>query len=292
MSCCFISPFTVLRRSTSFLISLGRIPNSRLESGISGISSCSSSCYHRNNMVSLRWHFVERCQINVGTHTHTPHSSSASVAPVSAQWWSRYWTPGWLTGTGCWSRAAAQTCHKNLEKKTIRDVSNTDKWDKIETNKKKKIQTYQLWDPTLNLQRRRPFSSACLSPPPPPLLLQPEDKQQVIGGGGFADRRHAWLHFYHFQLGLFERRLIRNNVVFLVEGVKQEELVPLGATAHQSPGLRRRSRRGGVMIRRIKKNPNLIWRKQTVRPWCCQRCWWSAGPEAARSAHTSSAGSA
>lgn len=46
--------------------------------------------------------------------------------------------------------------------------------------------------------------------------------------------------FYHFQLGLFEGGFIGNNVVFLVEGVKQEELIPLRATAHQSARLRRR----------------------------------------------------
>lgn len=45
------------------------------------------------------------------------------------------------------------------------------------------------------------------------------------------------LQFYHFQLGLLERGFIWNNVVFLMEGVEQEELVPLGATAHQSTGL-------------------------------------------------------
>lgn len=44
MSCCFISCLTCLRRSTSFLISFGKIPISRSESGISGISSDSSSC--------------------------------------------------------------------------------------------------------------------------------------------------------------------------------------------------------------------------------------------------------
>lgn len=121
MSCCFISCLTCLRRSTSFLISLGRIPISRLESGISGISSWSSSCYHRNNTVSVCWHFAEHCYRSPSSvpqvNTHTPHSFSASCEPLSARWWSRYWTPGWLRGTGCWSQATAQTCHKNLQKK-------------------------------------------------------------------------------------------------------------------------------------------------------------------------------
>lgn len=47
---------------------------------------------------------------------------------------------------------------------------------------------------------------------------------------------------HHSQLGLFEGGFVRNNVVFLMEGVKQEELVPLGATAHQGPGLWRKHR--------------------------------------------------
>lgn len=47
---------------------------------------------------------------------------------------------------------------------------------------------------------------------------------------------------HHSQLGLSEGGFIRNNVVLLMEGVKQEELVPLGAPAHQSPGLWRKHR--------------------------------------------------
>lgn len=135
MSCCFINCLTCLRRSTSFLISLGRIPNSRFESGISGISSWSSSCYHRNNTVSVKMTLCGHCQIYIGsatgTQAHTPHSFSASIEPLSAQWWSKYWTPGWLKDTGCWSQATAQTCHKNLQKKR-EGFQKTDKWDKIE----------------------------------------------------------------------------------------------------------------------------------------------------------------
>lgn len=68
------------------------------------------------------------------------------------------------------------------------------------------------------------------------------------------------LQVYHFQLGLFERGFIWNNVVFLMEGVKQEELVPLGATALQSTGLWSSHRRRRVMT---KKNQNFIFLRLT-----------------------------
>lgn len=42
-SCCFISCLTCFLRSTSFRISLGKMPMSKLGSGSSGICSCSSS---------------------------------------------------------------------------------------------------------------------------------------------------------------------------------------------------------------------------------------------------------
>lgn len=48
---------------------------------------------------------------------------------------------------------------------------------------------------------------------------------------------------YRFQLGLFEGGFVGDDVVFVVEGVKQQELVPLRATAHQSARLQRRSRK-------------------------------------------------
>ncbi len=51
----------------------------------------------------------------------------------------------------------------------------------------------------------------------------------------------VWL--YSFKLGLFQGGFVGDNVVFVVEGVKQEELVPLRATAHQSTRLQRRSRK-------------------------------------------------
>lgn len=114
--------------------------------------------------------------------------------------------------------------------------------------KKKKIQSYQLWDPAPNLQHRWPFSSACLSPQHLRLLLQPEEKQQNSQGcKGCKQKQCDCLQFHHFQLGLFEGGFIGNNVVFLMEGVKQEKLVPLRATAHQSTGLWRNHRRQCVI---------------------------------------------
>lgn len=117
-----------------------------------------------------------------------------------------------------------------------------------EKKKKKEIQSYQLWDPAPNLQHRRPFSSACLSPQHLHLLLQPEEKQQNSQGcKGRKQKLCDSLQFHHFQLGLFEGGFIGNNEVFLMEGVKQEKLVPLRATAHQSPGLWRNHGKQCVM---------------------------------------------
>lgn len=118
----------------------------------------------------------------------------------------------------------------------------------------KKIQTYQLWGPALNLQHRRPFSSASLSPRPLCLLLQPEGKTPPVTGGGCTQTEDTRgpLQFYHFQLSLSERGFVWNDVVFLVEGVKQEELVPLGATAHQGAGLWRSHQRRRVTTKASK----------------------------------------
>lgn len=214
MSCCFISCLTCLRRSTSFLISLGRIPISRLKSGISGISSWSSSCYHRNNTVTVLTLFWALLSISVqcatGEHAHTPHSFYASCEPLSAQWWSRYWTPGWLRGTGCWSQAAAQTCHKNLQKKYSEGFQEPTNETPMRQNrpKKKKIQSYQLWDPAPNLQHRWPFSSACFSPQHLRLLLQPEEKQQ--NSQGCTDANRNCVTIFNFTV---------SSWVFLKEGL-------------------------------------------------------------------------
>lgn len=51
------------------------------------------------------------------------------------------------------------------------------------------------------------------------------------------------VHLYHLQLGLSERRFVRDDVVFVVEGMKQQELVPLRAAAHQSTRLQGRDRK-------------------------------------------------
>lgn len=37
---------------------------------------------------------------------------------------------------------------------------------------------------------------------------------------------------YSVQMGLFKGRFVRDNKVFVVEGMKQQELVPLRATTH------------------------------------------------------------
>ena len=42
---------------------------------------------------------------------------------------------------------------------------------------------------------------------------------------------------YGLLLGLPERGLVRHNVVLVVEGVQQQEFVPLGAAAHQGTRL-------------------------------------------------------
>lgn len=55
------------------------------------------------------------------------------------------------------------------------------------------------------------------------------------------------LLLYHFELGLFKGRFVRDNVVFVMEGMEQKELIPLRATAHQSTRLWRRSRRNQVI---------------------------------------------
>lgn len=47
---------------------------------------------------------------------------------------------------------------------------------------------------------------------------------------------------YRFHLNLFEGGFIRYNEVLIMEGVKQQELVPFSATTHQRTGLQRRSR--------------------------------------------------
>lgn len=52
----------------------------------------------------------------------------------------------------------------------------------------------------------------------------------------------VWL--YQFHLGLSEGQFVRDDVVFVVEGVKQEELIPLRAATHQSTGLSRRHKKG------------------------------------------------
>lgn len=48
---------------------------------------------------------------------------------------------------------------------------------------------------------------------------------------------------YRLHLGLLEGGFVRDNVVFVMESMKQQELVSLRATAHQSTRLRKRSRK-------------------------------------------------
>ena len=81
MSCCFISCLTCLRLSTSFLISLGRIPISRSESGISGISSDSSSCYHGNKSWNF---FLWKQKVHLGLrHTSVPGYQESECYPIN-----------------------------------------------------------------------------------------------------------------------------------------------------------------------------------------------------------------
>lgn len=47
---------------------------------------------------------------------------------------------------------------------------------------------------------------------------------------------------HHLQLGLFEGRFVRDNVVFVMEGMKQQELISLRPTTHQSTRLTKRSK--------------------------------------------------
>ena len=48
---------------------------------------------------------------------------------------------------------------------------------------------------------------------------------------------------YRLQLGLFEGGFVRDNVVLIMEGVKQQELIPLSAATHQSTRLQRNNRK-------------------------------------------------
>lgn len=45
---------------------------------------------------------------------------------------------------------------------------------------------------------------------------------------------------YHFHLGLSKGGFVGDDVVFVVEGMKQQELIPLRATAHQRTRLQRK----------------------------------------------------
>lgn len=55
------------------------------------------------------------------------------------------------------------------------------------------------------------------------------------------------VRLYRLQLGLFEGRFVRDNIVLVMEGMKQQELIPLRATTHQSTRLQRVSRKTSVM---------------------------------------------
>lgn len=49
----------------------------------------------------------------------------------------------------------------------------------------------------------------------------------------------VFVHLYRLQLGFFEGGFVRDNVVLVMEGMKQQELIPLRAATHQSTGLQR-----------------------------------------------------
>lgn len=51
------------------------------------------------------------------------------------------------------------------------------------------------------------------------------------------------MRLYHLQLGLLEGGFVRDNVVFVMESMKQQELVSLRAATHQSTRLQKRSRK-------------------------------------------------
>lgn len=99
-------------------------------------------------------------------------------------------------------------------------------------------QTHQLWDPAPGLQRRPPSSSAC-----PSQRRHPRSRRSAEARGSSLSRDRAFKLRatglpsrclpYHFQLGLLKGGLVGHDVVFLCEGVEQEELVPLRAAAHQ-----------------------------------------------------------
>lgn len=163
--------------------------------------------------------------------------------------------------TGCWSQAAAQTYRRSLWKRDGGRLQEYTQPCKCTSEIKK--QRHQQ-DALTNFRIQHQTSSiGCLLLP----LALPcihiflsislghehrEGKKQLTFVTWWHQEKkkggaNLCLCLYHLLLGLFEGRLVWDNVIFLMESMKQQELVPLRATAHQCARLQRSKQKQSVI---------------------------------------------